>query len=163
MAPQERVRLIEKYARGPEALRDAWQAAPEEMHQWRPAEGEWSVHEIICHCADAEMGAAIRIRMLAAESEPQIIGYNQDAWAVTFDYPNRSTDDAFAVITAVRMWTAPLLLRITDEQWTRVGTHSESGPYAGTDWLDIYSTHLHEHADQIKTNVVAWNAHSQAE
>jgi hypothetical protein len=157
MTPEERMRLIERYARGPKAIRAAWEATPEEMRTWRPAPDAWSVHEIICHCADSEMGGALRIRMLAAEPQPRIIGYDQDAWAITFDYHNRSIDDAFAVIDAVRLWTAPLLTRITEEQWAKVGTHSESGPFSATDWLETYGNHLHGHVDQISANVQAWN------
>lgn len=160
MTPEERVRLIEQYARGAKALHDAYDATPEEMRSWRPRSDAWSVHEIVCHCADSEMSGAIRIRMLTAESDPQIIGYDQDAWAITFDYPNRSAEDALAVVDAVRAWTAPLLLRITEEQWAHIGNHSESGAYSGTDWLAIYSTHLHEHVDQINDNIAAWNTRS---
>lgn len=157
MTPQERARLIDRYTDGPRALRDAFDAAPEEMRLWRPAQGEWSVHEIICHCADSEMSGALRIRMLAAEPDPQLIGYDQETWAKVFAYPDRSTDIAFAVIAAVRDWTAVLLPTLTDEQWSRTGTHSEMGVYAATDWLRIYSQHLHEHVDQINANILAWN------
>jgi hypothetical protein len=156
MTPGERMRLIEQYARGPRALREAYEASPPEMRAWRPAPHEWSVDEIVCHCADSEMGGALRIRMLAAEPDPQLIGYDQDAWATIFDYPNRPIEDAFAVIDAVRSWTATLLPRLTEEQWQKSGTHSESGPYSAADWLRTYGVHLHEHVDQINANFAAW-------
>ena len=158
MTPEERVRLIEQYARGPEALRVALTDAPDEMHHWRPAPDEWSIHESICHCADSEMSAAIRIRMLVAEPEPRIIGYDQEEWARALDYPHRDLVDALAVIDAVRMWTAPLLTRIPEEVWSKVGHHSESGPYTANDWLSIYAVHLHDHADQIRANIEAWKS-----
>jgi hypothetical protein len=162
MTPDERTQLIERYAEGAQALRDAWASAPEEMHTWRPAPDAWSVHEIICHCADSEMGGALRIRMLAAEPDPQLIGYDQDVWAITFDYHNRSTDLAFGVIDTVRGWTAALLPTLTEEQWEKAGTHSESGAYSATDWLRTYGNHLHEHVDQINANIDAWTNQSQA-
>jgi hypothetical protein len=158
MTLEERVRLIEKYARGAKALHDAYNATPEAMRKWRPSPDAWSVHEIICHCADSETSGALRIRMLAAEKDPHIIGYDQDNWAQIFDYHNRSVDDAFAVIEAVRSWTAILLPRLTDDHWSRSGTHSESGPYSASDWLRIYSAHLHDHVDQINANILAWTS-----
>jgi hypothetical protein len=158
MTPEERVRLIEQYARGPEALRVALTDAPDEMHHWRPAPDEWSIHEIICHCADSEMSAAFRIRMLVAEPEPRIIGYDQEEWARALDYPHRDLVDALTVIDAVRMWTAPLLTRIPEEIWAKAGHHTESGPYTANDWLSIYAVHLHDHADQIRANIDAWKA-----
>src|SRR3990170_4030491 len=83
---EERDRLIQRYAEGPAKLRAALAAVPAEAMQWRPAAGEFSAHEIACHCADAETNAAARIRYLVSETEPVILGYDENAWAVTFDY-----------------------------------------------------------------------------
>jgi hypothetical protein len=38
---------------------------------------------------------------------------------------------------------------LSEEEWGRVGTHTESGPYGVEDWLRIYAAHCHDHADQI--------------
>jgi hypothetical protein len=156
MTPEERQRLIDRYAEGSRALRAAYDASPPEMRTWRPAKDAWSIHEIVCHCGDSEMGGALRIRMLAAEPDPKIIGYDQDAWTTIFDYHNRSTDLAFAVIEAVRAWTVPVLSTLTDEQWAKVGHHSESGAFSALDWLESYGNHLHNHVNQINANVQAW-------
>lgn len=161
MAPEERTRLIERYARGPEALRNAYATAPVEMRGWRPAPEAWSVDEIVSHCADSEMNAAIRIKMLAAEPDPTIIGYDQDTWTNVFNYATLPQEAAFAVIDAVRAWTATILPRLTEDQWSRTGTHSESGSYSASDWLRTYSAHLHEHVDQINANVEAWHKRNQ--
>lgn len=160
MTPEERDHLIRRYNEGAGLLREAYEATPIEMRQWRPEPAAWSVHQIICHCADSEMGGALRIRMLAAEPAPQIVGYDQDAWTQIFAYHERSTDLALAVIDAVRAWTAALLPVITEDQWNKVGHHSESGPFSATDWLETYGNHLHAHVDQIRANVAAWNAHA---
>ncbi len=50
----ERDKLIQQYAEGPAKLKAAVEKVPEEARKWRPAPGKWSVHEIICHCADSE-------------------------------------------------------------------------------------------------------------
>src|SRR3972149_1829955 len=71
---------------GAAALRAARAAVPAEALRWRPAPGEWSAHEIVCHCADSETSAYARIRLLLTEPEPPIHGYDQDAWARTLDY-----------------------------------------------------------------------------
>jgi len=39
---------------------------------------------------------------------------------------------------------------MTEEDWAREGTHSESGRYTATDWLNIYAAHAHNHAAQIR-------------
>ena len=38
---------------------------------------------------------------------------------------------------------------MTEEDWQREGTHSESGSYTTEDWLRIYAAHAHNHAAQI--------------
>lgn len=79
LARAEREALIQRYAEGPARLRAALAAVPREALTWRPASKEWSAHEIVCHCADAETNAYARIRYLVAETEPVIVGYDQAA------------------------------------------------------------------------------------
>ena len=152
----ERERLIEQYATGPTRLKAALQTAPEEARKWRPATGEWSVHEVICHCADSEANAVLRIRYLAVEPDPLIVGYDQEAWAVELDYHSRPLEPALAVVEAVRANTVPLIRSLPDEAWQRSGRHTESGRYGAGDWLRIYAAHLEEHAQQIERNLAAW-------
>ena len=46
---------------------------------------------------------------------------------------------------------------MTDQDWRRVGRHSESGRYAAEDWLAIYAEHLEKHSRQIERNLEAWS------
>jgi hypothetical protein len=39
---------------------------------------------------------------------------------------------------------------MTEAEWSREGTHSESGHYSVIKWLEIYAHHAHNHADQIR-------------
>ena len=148
--------LIQQYADGPAKLRAALGRVPEAARQWRPAPGEWSAHEVICHCADSETNAYARIRFLVAEKEPLLVGYDQEGWARTFDYHALPLEPALAVVESVRVTTAALLRTLPDEAWQRRGRHTESGPYGAEDWLQIYADHLHNHARQIDENVAAW-------
>jgi hypothetical protein len=154
----ERAALIEQYVRGPARLRGALAAVPAAAVKWRPAAGEWSAHEVIWHCADSEMNAAARIRYLAAEPEPLVLGYDQDTWARLFDYHAHPLEPALAVVDAVRGYTAEVIRRLSDEAWGRRGRHTESGPYGAEDWLRIYAAHLEIHSRQIEDNVARWRA-----
>lgn len=128
------------------------------MHHWRPTPGEFSVHETVCHCADSETNAAARIRYLAAEKDPVIIGYDPDNWAAALGYASHPFDAALAAVAAVRANTVPVLRRLPDAVWDKAGTHTESGRYTGADWLRIYAAHLEEHAEQVQRTVAAWRA-----
>lgn len=157
MTPAERAALIQRYADGPALLEATFARVPVEARQWRPAPGKWSGHEVIVHCADSETNAHSRIRYLAVEKEPLIVGYDQDIWARDFDYHSLPLDTAFATIRAVRANTLPLLRRLTEAQWSRLGRHTEhSKPYGSETWLLSYGEHLEVHSRQLERNMKAW-------
>jgi hypothetical protein len=156
LTPAERNEKIERYARGPALLRAAFARVPEEARQWKPGPKRWSAHEIVCHCADSEANAFLRIRYLVAEQAPVIQGYDQDRWAQLLDYHGLPVASALATVESVRAHTAALLRRLPEEAWRREGRHSESGRYGAEDWLDIYAEHLEKHARQIDGNLAAW-------
>jgi DinB superfamily len=158
LSATERAVLIQRYADGPARLRAALATVPPAALQWRPQPGEWSAHEIVCHCADSESHASLRIRTLTVEREPLIVGYDQERWAEALDYHAHPLDAALGVVEAVRASTAALLGRLGEAVWGRVGRHTESGRYAAEDWLRIYAAHLHDHAQQIDGNVAQWRA-----
>ena len=158
MTPDERAKLIRQYADGPAVLKAALSRVPGQVMKWRPAPAKWSVHEILCHCADSEMNGALRVRYLVAESDPRIIGYDQDVWTRTFDYHSRDETLALELAEAARRWTVPVLEGLSAGQWLKEGTHSERGRMTTEDWLRTYAEHLHTHARQIDRNLAAWKA-----
>jgi hypothetical protein len=151
-----RTKLIQEYENGPARLKAALAKVPKEALAWRPAPGKWCAHEVVVHCADSETNAAMRIRYLLAEKDPVIVGYDQDVWATTFDYTKHPIAASLAAVEAVRANTVPLLRRLDQGMWAKVGRHTESGRYGAEDWLRVYAEHLEIHARQIERNVEAW-------
>lgn len=148
MDKDTRRRLIEKYTDGYRTVSDALRGISETELDARPAPGKWSAREIVHHLADSEMTSALRLRRLIAEDHPTIQGYDQDEFSrrLYYDRPIRASLDAFR---AARHTTREILERMTDAEWAREGTHSESGRYTVERWLEIYAEHAHNHADQI--------------
>ena len=58
----------------------------------------------------------------------------------------------------MRANTVPVLQRMSERDWQRAGTHSESGSYLAEDWLKIYAEHLEKHTRQLERNLAAWKA-----
>jgi hypothetical protein len=154
----ERRAAIARYAAGPARLRAALRRVPPAALKWRPAPTEWSAHEVIHHCADAEANAHLRLRYLLAEKDPLIVGYDQEEWARALDYARRPLAPALATVVAVRANTVPLLRALPETAWSRGGRHTESGAYSVEIWLGLYAEHLETHARQIEANVAAWRA-----
>ena len=78
-----------------------------------------------------------------------IVGYDQEEFARRLYY-DRPIEASLAAFRAARETTAQILGRLSEAEWARVGTHSESGRYTVLDWLPIYAVHAHDHADQIR-------------
>jgi len=150
MEREERRRLIEQYAMGPEVVERALSRISASLWTAHPLPGKWSAAEIIHHLADSEMTSALRLRRLLAEEAPWIVGYDQDRYAVRLHYNERPVGPSLDMFRAARAATVPLLDLMTEADWNRTGTHSESGPYSAEDWLRIYAAHAHGHADQLR-------------
>ncbi len=148
MDSSERARLIEQYRDGYRAVVQALDGITEAELD-RASDDGWTPRQIAHHLADSEMTSAGRIRKLLAEPNPVIQGYDEKAFAerLTGDRP---IEPSLQAMRWARETTSQLLDRMTEDDWSIVGTHSESGPYGTEDWLRIYAAHGHEHAAQIR-------------
>jgi hypothetical protein len=150
MEASRRSDLVERYRAGHGVLVESLVGIDEAGLDARPADGGWTPREVVHHTADSEMTSAIRLRRLIAEDNPVIVGYDGDVFAERLRYLERPIEPALAAIAAARATTVQILDRLTDADWARTGTHSESGPYGVERWLEIYAFHCDEHADQIR-------------
>ena len=148
MEAEERKALIRRYRDGHRAIVEALKDLRDDELD-RSASDEWTPRMIAHHLADSEMTSAIRLRRLIAENNPIITGYDEVEFAkkLTSDRPIEASVEA---MRWARESTAQILERLTDEEWLRAGTHSESGRYSVEDWLTIYANHGHDHAKQIE-------------
>ncbi len=149
MELERRRALIERYREGPRIVEAALAGATDAELDARPQDGGWTAREVAHHLPDSEMTGAIRLRRLIAEDAPVIQAYDQDLFAQRLHY-DRPIAASVAALAAVRAVTAQLLDCLTEEEWARTGTHSDSGAYGVLDWLEIYAAHAHDHADQIR-------------
>src|SRR5919197_1992388 len=145
-----RGRLIERYKNGPSAVQEALEGISEAELDARPESGEWTAREVVHHLGDSEMTSAIRLRRLLAEENPTIVGYDEEEFARRLFYGERPIQSSLEAMHAARRTTAEILERLSEEQWARGGSHTESGPYGVETWLEIYAAHAHDHADQLR-------------
>jgi hypothetical protein len=145
-----RAQLVERYKEGTSVFVEALEGITDGELDARPGPEEWTAREVVHHMADSEMTSAIRLRRLIAEDAPTIQGYDQEEYAQRLFYAERPIEASVEAVAASRQTTGDILDRLTDEQWARGGTHTESGPYGVEAWLEIYADHAHDHADQIR-------------
>ena len=149
MDAQARKDLIAKYKDGYRVVAEALVGAKDAELDTRPAPGKWTAREVVHHLADSEMTSAIRLRLLLAVDKPVINGYDQEEFARRLHY-ERPIEASLEAFKAARRTTGEILDCMTDADWAREGTHTESGRYTAERWLEIYASHAHGHAEQIR-------------
>lgn len=146
---ERRRALIARYREGHQAVLSALEGITAAELDARPAPGEFTAREVVHHLADSEMTSAVRLRKLIAEDEPVLQGYDENQFARRLYYTQRPIEASLDAVRAARASSASLLELLSEAEWGRTGSHSESGPYSVETWLEIYAAHAHEHADQI--------------
>jgi hypothetical protein len=116
---------------------------------------EWTPRQIIHHVADSEAQSYARLRRLIAEPGTLIQGYDEAAWgeSETLGYTELPITYPLAVFAAVRGSTLEIMQRLTEDQLSHAGTHSESGSYDVNTWISNYIAHPFDHADQIRRQI----------
>jgi hypothetical protein len=150
MTPEQRNELITKYAAGYDEVINALDGFPADSLGAHPIAGKWSAREIVHHLGDSESFSAARLRKLLTEDNVVIQGYDQDEYARKLRYNERDMAPALDAFRSARETTLQLIRLMTEDDWQRVGTHTESGRYSTEDWLTIYAAHAHNHASQIR-------------
>ncbi len=116
---------------------------------------DWSSRQVIHHCADSEAQSYARLRRLVAEPNPIIQGYDEGLWAKneTLGYTTLPIENSIAVFKAVRAASLDIIKRLTPDQLELKGTHTEAGEYSLKRWIETYTRHGNDHAEQIKKNL----------
>ena len=115
------------------------------------AEG-WTPRQVIHHVADSEAQSYARLRRLIAEPGTAIQGYDEGKWAesATLGYSVTDVAPSIEVFAAVRKSSYQLLRRLSESELENKGVHSESGEYSIRTWLETYTNHPIDHANQIR-------------
>ena len=112
--------------------------------------GKWSIIEVVQHLADSEIVYGYRIRLILAAETPEIVGYDQDAWARRLRYVNTSLPDALAQVRILRSRGLDLLRSLTPEEWDRAGMHTERGRESVRHITRLLAAHDLVHLRQIE-------------
>jgi len=115
----------------------------------REAPGKWSIGEVIQHLADSELVGANRFRMVMVHDSPPLLAYDQDLWAERLRYSESNVNDALGEFTTLRCSNVRLFERATDDDFNRIGLHSERGEESLRHLLRLYAGHDIVHLRQI--------------
>lgn len=150
--------LLRTYRNGADDILDAVSEAPKAAWTWKPAPEEWSIVEVLWHCAECEAVFHTRARTMWIGPERTVVAFDQNDWATTPGYADLPVDVAIDVIRSTRRMTSLLLDRLPDGAWDNAGVHTENGPTTLERVVRHAAGHLDIHAGQIRDNVRAWRA-----
>ncbi|HEY3343212.1 MAG TPA: DinB family protein [Anaerolineae bacterium] len=158
MTHTEREQRVESFGHAAQELADMVDQCPADAWDYRPAPGEWSIHEIVVHLGDSEMNAAVRIRQCIADPGQPIRPYSETKWAASLRYQEQEAADALQVFTALRQATYKLLKSTPDAIWANTTVHPERGTQTLDDLLTTSERHAWNHIEQVRNNYKAWLA-----
>ncbi len=137
--------LIDRYAEGADLPAKAIVGLDRGDLLAHPIPGTWSIQQIILHLMDSDLIGSDRMKRVAAEDRPSLIGYDESAFAALLGYEHLSVQTAVEIFRLNRELTAAILRRLPDSAFARVGRHSERGDETLEQLLGTYVEHLHHH------------------
>jgi hypothetical protein len=150
--------LLERFRRGAELVAVSITGAAGSELDFAPQPGKWSIRQIVCHLADAEIVASMRFRRVIAEDNPKLEAYDGDAWADRLDYARRKPSQALETFRRIRAENFELLKGLAPEAFERAGVHSDDGPMTLKQLLQGYAEHAESHAAQLRTRRAEFKA-----
>ena len=142
--------LIEKYAGGGQELRASFAGLSRQQLNAFPVPGTWSIQQIVIHMMDSDLIGSDRMKRVAAEDHPTLIGYNETAFANTLFYDQLDPQVACDIFDKNRQLTAEILRRLPDASYDRTGSHNEYGEVTLGKLLKTYVEHLDHHLKFIR-------------
>jgi exoribonuclease II len=109
---------------------------------------EWTIAQNVHHLVDSHANSYIRFKLIVTQDNPTLVGYNQVAWAELPDAKDASIEDSLLILRGLHARWARFLSSITD--WSRSGSHTESGRLTLDRLLDTYANHCEAHLKQIR-------------
>jgi uncharacterized damage-inducible protein DinB len=111
-----------------------FQNVPSDRHDYKYAEGKWSIKEVLIHIIDTERVFAYRGLAAARDDQTPIYRMDEELYARNVDVSERTMASLVAEFKTVRDATETLFANLTDEQSRRtcnVVTHPMSARAIG--------------------------------
>ncbi|HEY7907801.1 MAG TPA: DinB family protein [Thermomicrobiales bacterium] len=147
--------MINELRDAPEAFAMLFAPESEETLHHRPAEGEWSAVEIVCHVADLDaFNRTQRFNAILMEENPELPTYEPDARVTEANYQALSATDALEFFKRERDLITALLEGLRPHELARTGVHPSRGELTLLQMADMRN-HDRTHLDQVTAAIAA--------
>ena len=141
---------VSSYTAQAEELERVISAASAETIVRQPGENRWSILQVICHLADAELLASVRIRRIITQDRTRLWGYQQEVWADRLGYQQRKIETVLARFALLRHENGDLLADQPDAAWEQTAEHDLYGVLSLRQLIEDYLDHTSKHLNQIR-------------
>lgn len=153
--------LIADYADGYVQLKKLAEGLSEEGLNYKPANGGWSIKEILLHICDSELVFVHRFKMVISEEAPPLTAFDQDDWSNRLHYASLDLNLHLELFGLLRESMLPILSRLQPEDWLRTGIHNTDGPVSLKELIGKAVRHLTQHAGQVQRVKAEYEASSR--
>ena len=88
--------------------------------------GTWSIQQIILHLMDSDLIGSDRMKRVAAEEHPTLVGYDETAFSKRLGYEHLSAEMAAEIFRLDGLMTADVLRHLPDSAFGRTGRGTEA-------------------------------------
>ena len=142
---QDTSEWIDSYAAGPRLLRQAVAETPASGWNLAPVPGRWSIKQVVCHLADAEIAYADRMKRVIAEDCPTFFELDPNVLLPSLHCEARPWEKELTLIESVRIHMLPILRCCTPDDFRRAGVHSTEGSMTLLVLLERITQHIPHH------------------
>lgn len=146
--------VLEHLQRNLQALKELLGSLSEEQLSTSCAEGEWTIKEILVHVSDTERIFTYRALRFARNDTTPLSGFEQDGYVAASEANQRSLEDIFAELSAVRAATIAFFSSLKEEALERSGL-SSGHKLSVRSALYIIAGHELHHVKSIKENYLS--------
>lgn len=157
LTSEQRATMIDRIARFPTELQEVVSTLTDKQLNAKAAHDPWTIAQIVHHCADSHLNSFLRLKLILTEERPPLKGYDQDAWTLMADENSTPVEPSLTILEGLHQRWSTTFRNVSEEEWSRVGLHSEDGEVSVLDLLNNYVTHCDEHLDQIQRILAALN------
>ena len=107
-----------------DAFRRLAVGVPKDRERHRYAEGKWSIREVVGHLVDAERVFGYRAFAFSRGEKAALPSFDENEYVAASGYDEVPLAELVRELVAVRDANLAVLRRLSDAEWTRVGTAS---------------------------------------
>ncbi len=130
---------------------------PEGLQRWRPADGQWSLLEVICHLYDEEReDFRPRTRLALNNGEGELLEINLEAWTKERAYIKRDYQTVLKEFLIERERSVKWLSNLERPDWEASLQHPQLGSMSASSFLANWLAHDFHHIRQINRIKYDW-------